>query len=187
VLRPLCLETKAILNMKPRQDNYKKPMFDFIILLESLGLSLNRPQVVFRDWDIRLFCESKPVELFKYFDLVDMLNTIDQMALYAKYQKYRPADHEAQAKWKQRWSYAYRAITEGQIRPKREQYKWATIQLVTRLRREYVNLLKKKIVKGAKLTNAELETERVWIEKNLKLFFQSFRLTWFKKKKCKET
>lgn len=46
MLRPLSLETKAILNMKPKQDNYVRPMFDFIILLESLSLSLNRLQVV---------------------------------------------------------------------------------------------------------------------------------------------
>lgn len=45
VLKPLSLETKAILNMKPRQDNYNKPMFDFTIVLEKLGLSLNRLQV----------------------------------------------------------------------------------------------------------------------------------------------
>jgi hypothetical protein len=56
--------------MKPKQENFKNPMFDLTILLESLGLNLNRLQ---------------------YFDLVDMLNTIDLMALNAKYQKYRPA------------------------------------------------------------------------------------------------
>lgn len=149
VLRPLSLETKAILNMKPRQDNYKRPMFDFIILLESLGLSLNRPQ---------------------YFDLVDMLSTIDHMALYVKYQKYRYDDRDDHVKpstpttdsrrARQRWLFAYRAITRDQIRPKREQYKWSRIQLITRLRREYVGLLKKKI-KGIKLTAEELDTERV--------------------------
>ena len=143
VLRPLSLQTKAVLNMKPRQDNYKRPMFDFIILLESLGLSLNRLQ---------------------YFDLVDMLGTIDQMALYAKYQKYRlPSNVKTEhSRARERWLYAYRAITEDQIRPKREQYKWERIKVITRLRREYVNLLKKKI-KGVKLTPAELDTEKVEI------------------------
>lgn len=140
----MSLQTKAVLNMKPRQDNYKRPMFDFTILLESLGLSLNRLQ---------------------YFDLVDMLSTIDQMALYAKYQKHRlPAvfsTGSTDSRARQRWLYAYRAITEDQIRPKREQYKWSRIQLVTRLRREYVNLIKKKI-KGVKLTAEELDTERVY-------------------------
>lgn len=134
--------------MKPRQDNYKRPMFDFVILLESLGLSLNRLQ---------------------YFDLVDMFGTIDQMALYAKYQKYRlttttttvAASNDKHVRARERWSYAYRAIVQDQIRPKREQYKWSRIRLVTQLRREYVGLLKKKI-KGVKLTSAELDTERVW-------------------------
>ncbi len=45
VLNPLSLSTKAVLNVKPQQDNYKFPMFDFTILLESLGLNLNRLQV----------------------------------------------------------------------------------------------------------------------------------------------
>ena len=45
VLKPLSLSTKAILNMKPDQENYKSPMFDFTILLESVGLNLNRLQV----------------------------------------------------------------------------------------------------------------------------------------------
>lgn len=154
MLSPLSLTTKAILNMKPRQDNYKRPMFDFVILLESLGLSLNRLQ---------------------YFDLVDMLGTIDQMALYAKYQKYRvtttAASDDKHVRARQRWSYAYRALVEDQIRPKREQYKWSRIRLVTQLRRDYVGLLKKKI-KGVKLTSAELETERVWKQSKIERIFE---------------
>lgn len=94
-----------------------------------------------------------------------MLSTIDQMSLYAKYQKYRKSDEEVANKVRGRWLYAYRAITESQIRPKREQYKWSKIQLVTRLRREYANILKKKI-KGIKLTTAEIEAEKVGIKES---------------------
>ncbi len=45
VLRPLSLSTKVILTMKPELDNFKSPMFNFTILLESVGLNLNRLQV----------------------------------------------------------------------------------------------------------------------------------------------
>ena len=41
----MSLKTKALLNMKPAQDNYKSPMFDLTILLESIGLNMNRLQV----------------------------------------------------------------------------------------------------------------------------------------------
>lgn len=89
-----------------------------------------------------------------------MLNTIDQMSLYAKYRKFRPTSDEVPNVVKRRWLYSYRAIVEGQIRPKRDQYRWTRIQLVTRLRRDYVGILKKKL-KGGKLTNEEAETEKV--------------------------
>lgn len=89
-----------------------------------------------------------------------MLNTIDQMSLYDKYQKFRPSVEEVPNKVRRRWLYSYRAIVEGQIRPKRDQYTWTRIQLITRLRREYVSLLKKKL-KGTKLTNEEIKSEKV--------------------------
>ena len=41
----MSLSTKAILNLKPKHDNFKSPMFDIEILLESIGLNLNRLQV----------------------------------------------------------------------------------------------------------------------------------------------
>ena len=41
----MSLSTKAILNMRPKQNNFKTPMFDITILLESIGLNLNRLQV----------------------------------------------------------------------------------------------------------------------------------------------
>jgi len=34
--------------MKPKQENFKNPMFDLTILLESLGLNLNRLQVTIK-------------------------------------------------------------------------------------------------------------------------------------------
>jgi hypothetical protein len=87
-----------------------------------------------------------------------MLNTIDLMALNAKYQKYRPnvPIKENVRKW---WKFAYTAITETQIRPKKEQFKWDHIKMITRTRRDYVNLLKKKH-KSGKLSTFEMEQEK---------------------------
>lgn len=41
----MSLSTKSILNMKPDKENFKNPMFNFEILLESIGINLNRLQV----------------------------------------------------------------------------------------------------------------------------------------------
>lgn len=41
----MSLSTKAVLNMKPKLGNFR-PMFDITILLESIGLNLNRLQVI---------------------------------------------------------------------------------------------------------------------------------------------
>ena len=67
---------------------------------------------------------------------------------------------------KKRWLFAYTAITETQIKPKLKQFKWENIKLITHTRREYVKLLKKKLKKGAKLTNTELELEIVKFSSN---------------------
>ena len=125
--------------MKPKQEGYKTPLFDFTILLEALSFKVNRLQ---------------------YFDLIGMLSTIDQMTLNAKYRKYRPQLNMKNSP-RLRWKFAYAAVTEGQIRPKRDQFKWECIRNVTRSRRAYIELIKKRHNKSAKITPADLETERV--------------------------
>ncbi|CAF0704730.1 unnamed protein product [Brachionus calyciflorus] len=136
ILKPLSLSTMAILSMKPKQDNYAFPLLDFTIILETIGLNLNRLQ---------------------YFDLVDMLSTIDIMALNAKYQKYKPVE-SLEKKTIQWWRFAYTAIVKTQIEPKRDQFKWERIRLITRTRRDYVNILKKK-AKNQKLGPVDAEIE----------------------------
>jgi hypothetical protein len=49
----MSLSTKAILNMKPKQDNFQTPMFDITILLESIGFNLNRLQVIILIYSIK--------------------------------------------------------------------------------------------------------------------------------------
>lgn len=137
ILNPMSLETKALLNMKPKLDNFQTPMFDITILLESIGINLNRLQ---------------------YFDIMDMLNRIDMMSLNAKYHKYKPLV-PLKTNIKAWWKFAYEAITDTQIRPRIKQFKWENIKLITQTRRDYVSLLTKKLKKGAKLTTDELNKE----------------------------
>jgi hypothetical protein len=88
-----------------------------------------------------------------------MLNTIDLMALNAKYHKYRPSV-PLKSNSKTWWLFAYNSITETEIRPKRNRFKWEYIKQVTSTRREYVKFLKKKM-KSTKLSPNELEQEKV--------------------------
>ena len=46
VLDPMNLSSEIILNMKPQSEKYANPMINFTILLESVGLNLNRLQVI---------------------------------------------------------------------------------------------------------------------------------------------
>lgn len=92
-----------------------------------------------------------------------MLNTIDLMALNAKYHKYRP-DVPLKGNVKQWWLFAYNAIIETQIKPKRNQFKWQHIKETTSTRREYTKIYKKELsakVNKRQLTNAEIETKQV--------------------------
>lgn len=45
VLRPLNVTAKIILVMNPRDQEYKKPMFDIKVALEAISLNINRDQV----------------------------------------------------------------------------------------------------------------------------------------------
>ena len=65
-----------------------------------------------------------------------------------------------------RWKFGYDSIIKTQIRPERDQYKWENIKLFTKTRRDYTNILKKKL-KSVKLTEKEIEAEQV-ISKRIK-------------------
>jgi len=45
VLRPLNVKARLILAMKPRQEDFKRPMFDIKIDLDEISLNMNRDQV----------------------------------------------------------------------------------------------------------------------------------------------
>lgn len=48
VLRPLNITARVILVMKPRQENYTKPMFDIKVELDDISFNLTRDQVIDR-------------------------------------------------------------------------------------------------------------------------------------------
>lgn len=45
VLRPLNVKARLILAMKPRQENFERPMFDIKVDLDEISLNINREQV----------------------------------------------------------------------------------------------------------------------------------------------
>jgi hypothetical protein len=45
VLRPLNINTRAILVMKPRDDGFRRPMFDIKVDLDRISLNMNQNQV----------------------------------------------------------------------------------------------------------------------------------------------
>jgi len=45
VLRPLNVKARLILAMKPRQEDFKRAMFDIKIDLDEISLNMNRDQV----------------------------------------------------------------------------------------------------------------------------------------------
>ncbi|RNA03908.1 vacuolar sorting-associated 13A [Brachionus plicatilis] len=148
ILKPLSLSSKAILNMKPKQNEFSSPLFDFTVILESISLNLNRLQ---------------------YLDIVNMLGTIDYMAQNTKYQKYRIKDNKKK-KETQLWQFAFKAIYETVVKPKKEEFKWTRIKLISKTRKEYVNILKKK-AKNPKLSAFDKE-----IEKNCEEILDVFNL-----------
>ncbi|CAF4810644.1 unnamed protein product, partial [Rotaria magnacalcarata] len=54
--------------MKPRQNEFKQPMFDIKVDLDEISLNINRDQ---------------------YSDLLDLLEVRDYLSLQSKYIKYR--------------------------------------------------------------------------------------------------
>jgi len=45
VLRPLNVKARIVLVMKPRQEEFKRPMFDIKVDLDEISLNINRDQV----------------------------------------------------------------------------------------------------------------------------------------------
>ncbi|CAF4315923.1 unnamed protein product, partial [Rotaria sordida] len=68
ILRPLNIKAKMILVMKPRQQEFKRPMFDIKVDLDEISLNINRDQ---------------------YLDLLDLFEFQDYLSIKSKYIKYQ--------------------------------------------------------------------------------------------------
>lgn len=141
ILNPLSMITKTVLNMKPASDNFKLPMFDVSILLDSVLFNLNRLQ---------------------YFDIIDMLNTISFMELNFKFKKYRPIQI-GHMNSRQLWKYAQTCVLETFVRPKYNQFKWEHIKTITQTRKKYTELYKRKLM-GHKMTQVDGDNEKYYEE-----------------------
>ncbi len=59
-----------------------------------------------------------------------------------------------------RWKFAITAIVETQIKPKMNQFRWDRMKLISKSRKKYTDLYKKKLL-GQKLSTKELEEKQV--------------------------
>ncbi|CAF3899768.1 unnamed protein product, partial [Rotaria magnacalcarata] len=119
ILRPLNIKAKVILVMKPRQNEFKQPMFDIKVDLDEISLNINRDQ---------------------YSDLLDLLEVRDYLSLQSKYIKYRIKNDVDEKLTVKKWKFAYEAIVNEEIRPRFECYKWENIKLHLDRCREYRSL-----------------------------------------------
>ena len=90
VLRPLNVKAKLILVMKPRQDDFKRPMFDIKVDLDEISLNINRDQV--KQTKIIGFWIHHPCSFAQYSDLLDLLEFQDYLSVKSKFIKYQIKD-----------------------------------------------------------------------------------------------
>ncbi|CAF4906773.1 unnamed protein product, partial [Rotaria sp. Silwood2] len=115
-LRPLNIKARIVLAMKPRQEEFKRPMFDIKVDLDEISLNINRDQ---------------------YSDLLHLLEFRDYLSVQSKYIKYRISNDIIEKPTVKKWKFAYEAIVNEEVRPKFECYKWENIKLHLDRCREY--------------------------------------------------
>ncbi|CAF4513265.1 unnamed protein product [Rotaria sp. Silwood2] len=116
ILRPLNIKARIVLTMKPRQEEFKRPMFDIKVDLDEISLNINRDQ---------------------YSDLLHLLEFRDYLSVQSKYIKYRISNDIIEKPTVKKWKFAYEAIVNEEVRPKFECYKWENIKLHLDRCREY--------------------------------------------------
>ncbi|CAF1265249.1 unnamed protein product [Rotaria sordida] len=108
ILRPLNIKAKIVLAMKPREEEFKRPMFDIKVDLDEISLNINRNQ---------------------YLDVLDLLEFQDYLNVQSKYIKYRINTGIQDKPSAKRWKFAYEAIINEDVRPRFDCYKWENIKL----------------------------------------------------------
>lgn len=141
VLRPLNVKARLILAMKPREDNFQRPLFDIKVDLDEISLNLNRDQ---------------------YSDLLDLLEFQDYLSVKSKYIKYHLKKEIEEKPTRKNWKFAYEAIVNEEIRPRFECYKWENIKAHLERCREYRAIHLQELT--GKLTTVQKEREEVNID-----------------------
>jgi vacuolar protein sorting-associated protein 13A/C len=116
ILRPLNITARVVLVMKPRQEDFKKPMFDIKVDLDEISLNINRDQ---------------------YLDLLDLLEFQDYLSTKSRYIKYQIKSDKPTKSSEKNWKFAYAAIVNEEVRPRFECYKWENIKAHLDRCREY--------------------------------------------------
>ncbi|CAF0895845.1 unnamed protein product [Rotaria sp. Silwood1] len=119
ILRPLNIKARVVLAMKPREEEFKRPMFDIKVDLDEISLNINHDQ---------------------YSDVLDLLEFRDYLIIQSKYIKYRINNGIIVKPSVKRWKFAYEAVVNEEIRPRFECYKWENIKLHLDRCREYRSL-----------------------------------------------
>ncbi|CAF2933999.1 unnamed protein product [Rotaria sp. Silwood2] len=146
ILRPLYIKARLILAMKPRQEGFKRPMFDIKVDLDEISLNMSRDQ---------------------YSDLLDLLEFQDYLIVRSKYIKYHIQKDKEESSNLKKWKFAYEAIVNEEIRPRFECYKWENIKAHLDRCREYRAIHLQELT--GKLTN-EQKTRVEELEKKLDVF-----------------
>ncbi|CAF3667368.1 unnamed protein product [Rotaria sp. Silwood1] len=146
ILRPLNIKAKIILVMKPRQEEFKKPMFDIKIDLDEISLNINRDQ---------------------YLDLLDLLEFQDYLSTKSKYIKYQIKNDIEKKPSRKRWKFAYEAIVNEDVRPRFDCYKWKNIKAHLDRRREYRSIYIQDLL--GKVTVEQKQRAQI-LEKKLDVF-----------------
>ncbi|CAF0945953.1 unnamed protein product [Adineta ricciae] len=154
ILRPLNVTARVILAMKPRQENFKKPMFDIKVDLDEISLNINRNQ---------------------YLDVLDLLEFQDYLTIKSKYIKYRGRSMLEQKLSRKNWKFAYEAIVNEEVRPRFDCYKWENIKAHLDRCRAYRKLHIQELT--GKLTNEDKQRIQE-LEKKLDVF----NLTYIRRK-----
>ncbi|XP_015795977.1 vacuolar protein sorting-associated protein 13 [Tetranychus urticae] len=140
VLRPNNFTAKTFINRKPKEEDFKVPMFDIDMLLDQFTLAFNRGQ-------------------FESFLL--LLDSVDRMKLAAPYRQWRPhLPIKGNARvW---WKFVQTAILETEIRQRNRVWSWSYIKAHRQLMKEYEETYRKHLLTPKKVKQGlidELESK----------------------------
>ncbi|OQR79458.1 vacuolar protein sorting-associated protein 13A-like [Tropilaelaps mercedesae] len=137
---PITSVARMKINQKPELNDYLMPSTTVDILVEDISIAMSK---------------------YQYHDVMALADSMNRMWLADKFRKYRPSVplNKNAKKW---WKFAYTAILEEQVRPRRQQwnvdYLLGHIRKVKEYRKEYeIKLQTKKESERLKKLEEELD------------------------------